>query len=70
MKDIINFIHSKPVRSKWVVQKYLEKPMLYGTRKFDIWVWSIWMPDGWVYFYKEGYLWTSSEEFTLDIRDN
>lgn len=28
------------------------------------------MPDGRLYFYKQGYLWTSSEEFTHDIKDN
>lgn len=44
--------------------------MLYGTRKFDIRVWTIFMPDGRLYFYKQGYLRTSSEEFTHDIKDN
>ena len=46
----------------FVVQKYLERPMLISGRKFDIRVWVL-MCEEKVFFFKEGYLRTSSERY-------
>jgi hypothetical protein len=35
------FLHSKKPGSQWVIQKYLEKPLLYKNRKFDMRIWVI-----------------------------
>ena len=41
IRDIVNFMNEQPVDSQWVVQKYIERPILYKKRKFDIRMWSI-----------------------------
>jgi hypothetical protein len=61
--EIQEFLNDR--RSVYVVQKYLEKPMLYYNRKFDIRVWCLITCEGDVYFYKYGYIRTSSEDFNL-----
>ena len=35
-------------------------------RKFDIRIWVLVAPDMRVYFFKEGYIRTASEQFTMD----
>ena len=65
----ISNLHNLPsvVKTKtFVVQKYLEKPMLIQDRKFDIRCWILVTDDMKVYFFKEGYLRTSSSLFTMD----
>lgn len=54
----------------FVIQKYIEKPMLLKSRKFDIRVWAMVSHNLDVYFFKEGYLRTSSEEFKAGNVDN
>lgn len=51
-----------------IVQKYIEHPLLYNKRKFDIRCYSLVTAlNGKVkgYFYREGYLRTASKEFSL-----
>mmetsp|Transcript_6421 Transcript_6421/g.5517 ORF Transcript_6421/g.5517 Transcript_6421/m.5517 type:complete len:205 (-) Transcript_6421:455-1069(-) len=55
--------------STFVIQKYIEKPCLINNRKFDIRVWVLMTHDLKVYFFKEGYLRTSCEEFSLNEKD-
>ncbi|EGR34832.1 hypothetical protein IMG5_000600 [Ichthyophthirius multifiliis] len=50
----------------FVIQKYIEKPFLINKRKFDFRIWSLLTQDLDLYFFKEGYIRTSSEEFQLD----
>lgn len=69
-KDIIKFIGIQPAYSYWVVQKYLEKPLLYKQRKFDIRIWAIFTSKNEVFFYNKGYLRTSSSNFSLDDENN
>lgn len=66
MKDIKQFIFSKPLGSQLIVQKYLERPLLYRKRKFDIRVWALLNDRSEIYFYREGYLRTSSDEYTTE----
>ena len=47
--------------SSFVIQKYLEKPLLINNYKFDIRVWVLIDRNGKVYLYKEGYMRLSSE---------
>lgn len=49
----------------FVVQKYLEKPLLIDERKFDIRLWVLISHDQRCYLFKEGYIRTSSYKFTL-----
>lgn len=49
----------------FVVQKLIEKPMLYLKRKFDLRQWVLVNSiDGKVYMYNECYVRTSSKEYT------
>ena len=53
-----------------MIQKYIERPMLINQRKFDIRVWVLLTHNLDVFMFKEGYLRTSSEKFTLDNIEN
>ena len=53
------------VRS-FIIQKYIERPLLIHQRKFDIRVWVLVTHEMRVYFFKEGYLRTSSELYSTD----
>ena len=48
-----------------MIQKYVEKPLLLLNRKFDIRVWVLVAQDTKCYIFKEGYIRTSCEEYTL-----
>ena len=52
------------LRSKqFIVQKYIEAPMLFNQRKFDIRVWALLHSER-LYVFREGYCRTSSEVFS------
>jgi hypothetical protein len=54
----------------FVIQKLIEKPMLYHNRKFDLRTWCILnSADGKIYVYNECYVRTSSSEY-LDYDPN
>ncbi len=52
--------------ASFIIQKYLESPLLIADRKFDIRVWALLAQDGRLFMFKEGYIRTSSSLFTLD----
>ena len=54
-----------PKNMSFIIQKYIEKPLLINKRKFDIRVWVLINQDMEVYFFKEGYLRTSAFEYKL-----
>ena len=53
-----------------LVQKYIEKPLLYFGRKFDIRIWVLLTHDLKVYVFKEGHLKCCSVKYNLNINDN
>lgn len=50
----------------FVIQKYIESPLLIHGRKFDIRMWVLVNQDLDCYLYKEGYIRTSSTPFVID----
>ncbi|OMJ92771.1 hypothetical protein SteCoe_4404 [Stentor coeruleus] len=64
----------KPINEKsYIIQKYIENPLLLNKRKFDIRCYAmITSINGIIqgYFYLDGYLRTTSKEFTLDEISN
>jgi len=63
-------LQNKPLGSMWVVQKYIEKPLLYKGRKFDIRMWAIITWKNELFYYRFGYIRTSSYTYTLDDSTN
>ncbi|CDW88442.1 ttl domain containing protein [Stylonychia lemnae] len=61
-----NGFHYIPKTLNFVIQKYIERPMLINKRKFDIRVWVLVNQDMDVFFFKEGYLRTTCAEYKLD----
>ena len=53
----------------FVIQKYVERPLLIHDRKFDIRCWALVTDDMKLYFFKEGYIRTSSSTYTMDQKD-
>ncbi|CAD8050087.1 unnamed protein product [Paramecium sonneborni] len=65
--------HSNGKPFTYLIQKYIEKPFLYNKRKFDIRCYFLITQLNNViraYWYEEGYLRTSSEEFNINDVSN
>eukprot|EP00825_Cyclidium_porcatum_P044004 TRINITY_DN6355_c0_g2_i2.p1 TRINITY_DN6355_c0_g2~~TRINITY_DN6355_c0_g2_i2.p1 ORF type:complete len:1019 (+),score=216.06 TRINITY_DN6355_c0_g2_i2:1004-4060(+) len=54
----------------FVIQKYIERPMLIHNRKFDIRIWSLLTQNMDLFVFKEGYLRMSSEVYNINDIDN
>ena len=58
---------NKIKHNTFIIQKYIERPLLIYKRKFDIRVWVLLTHEQELFFFKEGYLRTSSTEFGIDL---
>ena len=70
LADIMKLADSSK-EEKWVIQKYIEKPLLVHNVKFDIRQWFMvtdWNPLT-LYFYQDSYLRFGSKAFTLEDLD-
>jgi len=56
--------------SSILVQKYIEKPLLYYGRKFDIRMWVLVTHKMEVYAFREGHLKTSSVDYNINVKDS
>lgn len=70
LKDIQNFFMSQTPNSYWVAQKYVERPLLYYGRKFDIRVWVLVTAKMEIFFYKTPYMRTSSDVYVTNVFNN
>ena len=64
--------HNNGVRCEYImIQKYLEKPLLYQGRKFDIRIWVMFITNrqNEVYVFKEGHLKATSLKYNPDSKD-
>ena len=41
LAEMKKFLESKPPNTYWVIQKYIERPLLFKGRKFDIRMWAV-----------------------------
>eukprot|EP00347_Sterkiella_histriomuscorum_P017175 403350383 len=70
LEDLTMFVASRPQYTCCVVQKYVERPLLFKGRKFDIRVWALFTAKHEVFMYKHGYLRTSSDDYNLNNGNN
>lgn len=70
MDQILKCVGQHNYYSYWVIQKYLERPLLYKGRKFDIRVWGLALSNDDFFFCDVGYIRTSSSEYdTNNLQD-
>jgi len=60
-----NVIHG----TTFIIQKYIEMPLLIHKRKFDIRMWVLLSHEMDCYLFKEGYIRTSSSPFVINLED-
>ena len=60
IKGLIQNVNVNGTRRSYIIQKYIEKPLLYKNRKFDIRLWVLVAHDGRCFLFREGYLRLSS----------
>ena len=53
----------------FIIQKYIERPLLIFNRKFDIRVWVLLDQEQNLFMFREGYIRTSGSEFGIDIQN-
>lgn len=54
----------------FIIQKYIERPLLINNRKFDIRVWALVTHDLDLYLFREGYLRLSGYEYQVNDISN
>ena len=70
----INTLYEQKSPNNLLIQKYIEQPLLYNKRKFDIRIWVLFtytkIDNKYeVYVFKEGHLKACSDEFNIDSGD-
>ncbi|KRX06925.1 hypothetical protein PPERSA_07088 [Pseudocohnilembus persalinus] len=78
LKEITKIVSTKNLLSNgklrsFIVQKYIEKPLLYNKRKFDIRCFILvtyYNENVKAYWYNDGYIRTSSKEYSLKNLEN
>ena len=68
--EIENFLQTRPKNTYWVAQKYIEKPLLYYGRKFDIRMWVLVTAKNEIFYYRKAYMRTSSSEYVMNNFNN
>ena len=54
---------------KLLLQKYIEKPLLYNGRKFDMRTWVLLTHEMKIYLFKEGHLKATSSKYDINSKD-
>ena len=73
MTEIKQLIRQRGAGSTYIIQKYIDYPLLVNKRKFDFRVFALLTSvNGTLkgYFYEDGYLRTSCKQFDIDALDD
>ncbi|KRW98784.1 hypothetical protein PPERSA_11701 [Pseudocohnilembus persalinus] len=63
--EIFDNLQKKQLNSYWVIQKYIEKPLLYKERKFDIRTWVLVTDKCDIFMFSKGYMRTCGGEYDI-----
>jgi Tubulin-tyrosine ligase family len=64
--QIDSYFSNTEETGNYVIQKYIESPMLFYNRKFDVRMWVLITHENLCYYYPHGYIRTSSEIFSIE----
>ena len=59
LDQIERFLKDRVKKEEFIVQKYIEAPLLYDGRKMDVKMWGLATSNKDFYFFEEGYLRTN-----------
>jgi hypothetical protein len=68
LKEIKQYLSEKNPQHSYIIQKYIERPLLYRQRKFDIRMWGL-IHNQNLYLYQDGYMRTSSHIYDIHAKD-
>lgn len=67
LQKLLRFIDTQRDPQPWVAQQYLDRPLLYHKRKFDIRCWALLLRDGYeIYVHEELVMRTSSVPYSRE----
>ena len=65
----VTLFYQSAEQNEFIIQKYIESPLLIKSRKFDIRMWVLVTGEMDVYLFREGYIRTSSSPFIIDYKN-
>ena len=71
--QLYNYINKSPYKCNWILQDYVEHPLLYNGRKFHFRIYALLVRDAKelkVYIYNKGFMYFANNKYKINTVDN